>query len=94
MDIDFTLTQAKTDRALMLELKPPGVPVSRGARLTFALFVRLGVDCWPVWGPDDNGNVQVGRFDRAGRVQGVEEMTLADLCESISAWWAAGEVAA
>lgn len=92
MDFDGVLHHAKSGRFLVVEMKPPGAWVSRGARLTYKELVKLGVfDVWVVWGPDKEGNVQRGVFDRAGRIQHVVEMSLDDLSEDIAAWWACRE---
>ena len=91
MDIDFVVSQLKTKRVLHLELKPPGAPVSMGARMTFAVYVQLGLDAWAVWGPHDDGTVTRMRFNATGQLFDKQTMTQDELAESIASWWAAGE---
>jgi hypothetical protein len=89
MDIDGTLTQAQTGRVLMLELKPAGAYISKGARLTYKLFVRAGFDVWVVWDHED-GTVERGHFDRAGNIRGVARVTQEALAAEVVAWWEEG----
>jgi hypothetical protein len=90
-DIDFVLSQAKTGRVLMLEMKPDGAFVSLGARLTFKVFVNMpGIDVWVVWGPDKAGDVARARMDLNGEWDEVDTMSVDCLAEDIAAWWAAG----
>ena len=89
MDLDFCVTQNITGRVIFLELKPGGAPVSRGARLTFALFAGRGDTCWVVWDLGD-GMVERGVFDKAGRVQRRTTMTQEELAEDLGGWWDSG----
>lgn len=93
MDIDFVVTQSAARRGLAIEMKPPNALVSRGARMTYRDLIRGDVqwDAWSVWGPDDNGDVQRGQFDRGGRIQNVQTMPLDLLAEEVASWWACGE---
>lgn len=92
MDVDFVLSQSKTGRVLHIEMKPPGARISFGARLTYAVYVKDGYDCWAAWGPDSEGNVQRGVFDKAGRVQRVVTMTQDEFSEDVALWWECGLV--
>lgn len=89
MDVDFVLSQARSQRALHLELKPRGAPLSRGARLTLALYVQLGLDAWVVWDLGD-GQVRRGLVDPRGQVRNIRTMTVTELAEDVAAWWDAG----
>lgn len=89
MDLDFLITQAGTDRALVLEMKPMGATLSLGARLTFALLRRKGMAVWMVW-DQFNGNVQLAQLDKEATVGDLEEMTQAELADRIAEWWNRG----
>lgn len=90
MDVDFVLSQYKTKRVLHIEMKPPGAPVSTGARMTYALYVQLGLDAWVAWGPDAEGKVIRGTFDRNGQVEGLRELATEEFAEDVAAWWQCG----
>jgi hypothetical protein len=91
MDVDFVLSQLKTRRVLHIEMKPPGGPVSMGARMTYKVYVLLGLDAWAVWGPFEDGHVERARFTKRGDLTEVESMSQDELAEDVAAWWAAGE---
>lgn len=93
MDIDGTLTQASTGRVLMLELKPKGAPISMGARLTFALFVKAGFDVWYVWDqadPTRYQRVKVAVANIDGSPGTIRELTKSRLANLVKGWWEDG----
>ena len=89
MDIDGTLTQFRTGRVLMMELKPAGDSLSEGARLTFALFVRAGFDVWLVW-DHGNGWVEAAELDDDGEPYGVRMIRRSTLANKVREWWDEG----
>lgn len=89
MDIDGCLTQAKTGRVLMMELKPKGAFISTGARLTFQLFVQRGFDVWIVWDQGD-GMVERAKVDKAGTLRRTERMSRNRLARMVQDWWNQG----
>lgn len=89
MDIDFTINQARTGRALMLEFKPEGAYLSTGHRLTFALFVKKGIDVWVIWEQKD-GSVKVGPVNKSGHTPVIEHMPIGKLRTLIREWWNEG----
>lgn len=91
MDVDFVLSQFKTGRVLHIEMKPTGVPISLGAKMTYAVYRRHGLDAWAVWGPDEYGRVERGYFDTAGKVRSIEQMPVSLFAEEVALWWAAGD---
>jgi hypothetical protein len=86
MDVDFFINQARTERGLVLELKPKGARLTTGARLTFALLRKKGFDVWVVWDLGD-GQVRVAVLDTAGNEGQAWTCTQAELARHISAWW-------
>jgi hypothetical protein len=58
MDIDLVLTNNKAGLAMAFELKPYGVGVSLGARMTLKFLVQHGVRCFLV---QDGGDVHPGQ---------------------------------
>lgn len=89
MDIDGTLTQYRTGRVLMLELKPRGEVISEGARLTFALFVQKGFDVWLVWDEGD-GWVEAAELDTNGEPYGTRRIRRSTLARKVLDWWNEG----
>jgi hypothetical protein len=89
MDFDAVLSQLKTGRMLVLELKPKRKPVSTGARLTFATLVRAGYDAWIIW-DQGNGRVKLGVCNDKGRTPVVKEMTKRAAAVLVRKWWEAG----
>lgn len=87
MDIDGTLSSAKTGRTLMLEMKPPGAYVSVGAKLTFREFVRKGCDVWVLWGPTPHGLVDVAHVTKSGNLTTRVTLPQADVAALIALWW-------
>lgn len=87
MDIDFTLSSARTGRTLMLEMKPPGAYVSVGAKLTFKEFVRKGCDVWVVWGPDADDHVEVAHVTKSGNLTSRYRVPLSVLATTVALWW-------
>jgi len=89
MDIDGCLSQYSSGRVLMLELKPGSAPISTGARLTFALFVRAGIDVWVVW-ERGKARVKLGVCNKDGKVVNIREMTRRRCAQRIAEWWQKG----
>jgi len=89
MDIDGVLSQAGTGRVLMLELKPRGARISTGARLTFALFVKAGFDCWVLW-DQENGRVKLAELNDKGRPINFKDMTIKRAATLVKRWWDEG----
>jgi hypothetical protein len=90
MDVDFTVNQAATDRALMLEFKPEGAYLSTGHRLTFRLFVRKGIDVWVLWEQKD-GTVKVAGVNAAGHTPIISAaMPRVKVAQLIREWWDEG----
>jgi hypothetical protein len=87
MDIDGTLSSAKTGKTLMLEMKPPGAQVSVGAKLTFREFVRKGCDVWVVWGPDKDGRVELAHITRSGNLTSRVNLSLHEAAQLVAVWW-------
>jgi hypothetical protein len=89
-DIDVVVEQSKTDRMLMVELKPAGVPIPLGQRLLLRAMVRRGIDVWVVNG---EGPVEVGSMDALGEVRFVATLPDADaLGGKVRKWWNDGLV--
>lgn len=89
MDFDGVLTQHKTGRMLVLELKPKSKPVSIGARLAFSQLVKAGYDVWVLW-DQGNGRVKVGECNDQGRTPVVKEYTTKRVAVLIRHWWEDG----
>lgn len=87
MDIDGTLSSARTGRTLLLEMKPSGAGVSIGAKLTFREFVRKGCDVWVIYGPDPEGHVEVAHVTKSGNLTKRVRVELATAAELVRAWW-------
>lgn len=92
MDIDFCISSARTGKTLMLEMKPPGAYISMGARLTFKEFVKKGCDVWVVWGPGEDGNVEVAHVMANGQLTSTYECSQDVLAHTIAVWWDAAQV--
>jgi hypothetical protein len=88
MDIDGCLTQAATGRALMLELKPKGQVVSRGALLTYQLFWQKGIDVWLVQDEGD-GQATVAEL-YADDFLPAHTLAVTELAEKVREWWDEG----
>lgn len=88
MDVDGMLHQAQTGRILVLELKPRGARISRGARLTFDHLVSIGFDVWYVWDLGA-GLVDVSPATPGGWVT-PERLTRDELADDIAGWWEEG----
>lgn len=89
MDFDGVLSQSKTGRMLVLEFKPKGALVSRGARLTFKTLVGQGFDAWVLW-DQGNGKVKLGICDDTGWPQTPKLMTEHDAALRVRKWWDEG----
>jgi hypothetical protein len=89
MDIDFMLTQSKTDRVLLLEMKPAGARISVGARLTFQTLIHLGADVMVVWDQGD-GNVDWCWLGAQAELGAIAVCTQDELAARIKTWWEAG----
>ena len=70
---------------LVLEYKPPGMPLPMGQRITLRSLVKLGMDVWVVWG--DGPEVEVGAMDRRGEVPFVEKMSVGKLRRRVKTWF-------
>ncbi len=89
MDFDGVLTQYKTGRMLVLELKPRAARVSIGARLAFATLVKAGYDVWVLWDQGD-GKVKVGKCVESGRTPNVRQYTKGHVAKMVRRWWEEG----
>ena len=89
MDFDFVLTQHRTGRMLVLEMKPKGAYISTGARLSFSLLVSAGYDVWLVWEQGD-GTVKLAECNDQGRATNPAIMTEAEAAALILHWWESG----
>jgi len=95
MDIDGVLTQASTGRVLVLELKPKGAPISVGARLTFGLLVRAGLelgrdyDVWYLW-DQGKGRIKLGEAGEQGEPLNIRELTERRVVNLVVRWWEKG----
>lgn len=88
MDIDGVLSSAKTGKTLMVEMKPPGGYVSRGAKLTYRELVKKdGIDVWTFWGPFPDGSVELSSINRYGRFDDLERMPMERGAERVAQWW-------
>lgn len=87
MDIDFVLSSAKTGRALMMEMKPPGGFVSTGARLTYREFAKMGVDVWVLRGPNGEGQVQWSILGTDGKESEHATLSLEEMSSEVAKWW-------
>lgn len=85
MDVDAMLE--KNGRFLVIELKPKGVPIPLGQRLTLKALVRLGMDVWVVWETPEGKRVEVGAMDRSGNTPFVEDMTVNRLRRKVVDWY-------
>lgn len=86
MDFDGVLSQSATGRMLVLEFKPKGGLVSRGARLTFRTLVGQGFDVWVLWEQGKN-KVKLGMCDDTGWPQKPKLMTQAEAAALARKWW-------
>lgn len=84
MDIDFALE--KNGRFLFIEFKPANAGLSVGARILYKTLVRAGHDVWLVFG---DGPVQAGPLDRNGNTYFMTELTIDQLADRVTAWFAA-----
>jgi len=89
MDLDGVLTQASTGRMLVLEMKPRGAYITTGARLTFALLVKAGYQCWVLW-DQGNGRVKFSELNEAGRPVKIRELLVERVARLVSQWWDEG----
>lgn len=89
MDFDAVLSQSKSGRMLVLELKPKGAYISIGARLTFQVLVKEGKDVWVIWDLG-KGRVKLGECNDTGRPQNVREMTRKRAAVLVRKWWEKG----
>ncbi len=89
MDLDGFLSQAKTGRMLVLELKPARKPVMKGARLAFATLVAAGVDVWVIWDQGD-GTVILGECNDKGFTPTRKTMTVKQAAVRVRKWWEEG----
>lgn len=89
MDFDGVLSQLKTGRMLVLEMKPKGARVSTGARLAFAALVRAGYDVWVLWDVG-KGRLKLGECNDQGRTPVVRELTRRRAATLIRKWWEVG----
>ena len=89
MDFDGVLTQYKTGRVLICELKPRAARISIGARLAFSTMVMKGCDVWVIW-DQGNGRVKIGKCIANGRTPMVREYTKAQAANLVRKWWEAG----
>ncbi len=89
MDLDGVLSQASTGRMLVLELKPKGALVSRGARIAFGTLVKSGFDVWIVWDLG-KGRVKLGECNDKGWPQNVRELTRKRAAKLVVNWWLEG----
>jgi hypothetical protein len=89
MDLDGFLSQYKTGRMLVLELKPARKPVMKGARLSFATLVRAGVDVWVIWDQGD-GTVVLGECNDNGFTPKTHTLTVKETAVRVRDWWDEG----
>jgi len=90
MDVDFCITQDRSNRALALEFKPQDAFISMGHRLTFGLLVRLGFDVWILWEQKD-GTVKVGAVNVKGHTPIISAaMPRVKVAQLIREWWDEG----
>ena len=90
MDLDGALTHSQTGRVLLLELKPKGARISRGAQLTFETLISKGdVDIWVVW-DHGGGKVAFSELDKTGRARQVRYLTQKRVAVLVRQWWEAG----
>ena len=90
MDLDGFLSQAKTGRMLVLEMKPLKKYVKKGARLAFATLVKTGmIDVWILWDQGD-GTVVVGKCNDRGYTPITEHITLKETAVMVREWWDRG----
>lgn len=93
MDLDFCLSNARTGKTLFIEMKPTGGAVSMGARLTFKTLISKGdVDVWVVWGPAEDGTVEMARVMADGNITSKVRLPLAELAGTVAQWWEAAAV--
>ena len=79
MDIDFVLE--RKGKVLMLELKPEGVGLSIGARMTYRTFEKMGCSVWVV-----QGDGPMVTLSRPGQSESVH-MHIDDLIQMIVEWY-------
>jgi hypothetical protein len=90
MDVDGCLTQASTRRVLVMEMKPKGEYISRGARLTYAIFATLPkVEVWYAW-DEGEGWVTMAKANPDGSPGHRRRMRRTTLARKVRAWWDLG----
>lgn len=88
MDIDSVLE--KNGRILMMEMKPKGMAIPLGQRITLRAFANLKtVDVWVVWEEEGGVWVEVGAMDRHGDIPFVERMRVTKLKNRVTDWFEA-----
>jgi hypothetical protein len=90
MDLDGVLSCIKTNRTLVLEMKPPGGYVSVGAKLTFKALIESSggkTEVWVVWGPDPEAHVEVAHITRSGNLTSRVRLPIADAADLVALWW-------
>lgn len=92
MDLDFVLSCARTNKTLILEMKPTGAFVSMGAKLTFKSFVQLGADVWVVFGPGKDGTVELAHVMKSGNLTGRVPLHIDELAGLVAQWWESAQV--